>query len=183
MAVILRYQRSTATGHEPYLECLNPQPSLSLDGLHKQLDDLARLSAEAQNLKVPITSYEKMLTADGSQVLLVLVEVDSAQVLGYLKYGYKASLYFYMPRTGRVVQKDRTLCLLDFYVLEAHQRRGFGKMLFEAFLKDTEVLPEMIAYDRPSPKLLPFLSKNFALTGADLQPNRFAVFPPFLSSL
>eukprot|EP00981_Chlorochromonas_danica_P001122 scaffold247_cov172-Ochromonas_danica.AAC.37 len=92
MAVILRYQRSTATGHEPYLgivlladcaprsECLNPQPSLSLDGLHKQLDDLARLSAEAQNLKVPITSYEKMLTADGSQVLLVLVEVDSAQV-------------------------------------------------------------------------------------------------------
>lgn len=129
------------------------------------------------------TAHKVQPSAVMNNALCNLISLHGAVVLGYLKYGYKASLYFYMPRTGRVVQKDRTLCLLDFYVLQTHQRRGLGKMLFEAFLKDTEVPPEMIAYDRPSPKLLPFLTRHFALTDADLQPNRFAVFPPFFSSL
>lgn len=37
-----------------------------------------------------------------------------------------------------------------------------------------------VAYDRPSPKLLAFLSKHYDLRHGDLQPNRFMIFEGFL---
>lgn len=55
-------------------------------------------------------------------------------VLGFAKFGFK-SLFFYKPPKGNVIQADRCLCLLDFYVLEDFQRSGIGKALFEQFLK------------------------------------------------
>lgn len=41
------------------------------------------------------------------------------------------------------------------------------------------VPPAKLAYDRPSQKLLTFLSKKYDLNDAIMQPNRYAVFEPF----
>jgi GNAT superfamily N-acetyltransferase len=55
--------------------------------------------------------------------------------IGYAKYGFKTSLYFYKPPKGQMIQMDRVLCFLDFYVLESEQRNGIGKALFDKFLE------------------------------------------------
>ena len=39
--------------------------------------------------------------------------------------------------------------------------------------------PVKLAYDRPSPKLIAFLRKNYKMINHDLQPNRFAIFDGF----
>ena len=73
------------------------------------------------------------------------------------------------------------MCVLDFYVDESLQRSGFGKMLFDYMLENmNNMQPCKLAYDRPSPKLLPFLSKHYNLNAPDLQPNRFTIYPGFM---
>eukprot|EP00128_Syssomonas_multiformis_P014764 Colp12_sorted_trinity150504_noHs@21615 len=47
-------------------------------------------------------------------------------------------------------------------------------------LQNEETRPELIAYDRPSPKLLAFLSKHYSLDKYTPQANKFVVFPPAL---
>lgn len=86
---------------------------------------------QAQELKGPITSYEKLCNSDHN----ILLFLDSAQqhVLGYLKYGRK-DLFFY-EKSGKMRQLEKSLCLLDFYVLETQQRNGIGKALFDYFLQ------------------------------------------------
>lgn len=111
-------------------------------------------------------------------VVVVAVDVRGRRLVGYLKYGRK-DLYFY-SRRGVVRPFEQCLCLLDFYVLEAMQRGGLGRALCDAMLSGEGARPHEIAYDRPSPKLLPFLDKHYALTGADAQPNRFTIFAGFL---
>ncbi|RYY86961.1 GNAT family N-acetyltransferase [archaeon] len=41
----------------------------------------------------------------------------------------------------------------------------------------TGASPGQVAYDRPSPKLIPFLHKHYDLHQPDLQPNRYTIFP------
>lgn len=55
------------------------------------------------------------------------------------------------------------MCILDFYVAEACQRQGIGRQLFQAVLQDLGpgCPPALLAYDRPSPKLLTFLNKHY----------------------
>jgi hypothetical protein len=36
-----------------------------------------------------------------------------------------------------------------------------------------------MAYDRPSPKLISFMSRHFGLRDGDLQPNRYMIFEGF----
>lgn len=43
------------------------------------------------------------------------------------------------------------------------------------------VAPTEIAYDRPSPKLKPFLRRHFGLSNCLDQPNRFMVFKEYFS--
>lgn len=43
------------------------------------------------------------------------------------------------------------------------------------------VAPTDIAYDRPSPKLKPFLRRHFGLSNCLDQPNRFMVFKEYFS--
>ena len=68
------------------------------------------------------------------------------------------------------------LCVLDFYVHENCQRQGVGKKLFDHMLKDQGVEPHVLAYDRPSSKLLSFLNKYFQLASYVPQNNNFVVF-------
>ncbi|CAN0081549.1 unnamed protein product [Heterosigma akashiwo] len=68
------------------------------------------------------------------------------------------------------------LCLLDFYIFESAQRAGLGIRLFNHMLEAEGIEARKMAYDRPSPKLLPFLKKHFELHDFIPQPNRFVVF-------
>ena len=70
-------------------------------------------------------------------------------------------------------------CVLDFYVHESLQRQGVGLRIFE-FMMETENLPaHKYAYDRPSPKLLGFLRKHFALSNYSPQANNFVIFDQY----
>jgi hypothetical protein len=52
------------------------------------------------------------------------------------------------------------LCVLDFYVVEGHQRGGYGRQLFDSMLRSEVVEPQRLGYDRPSPKLIGFLRRS-----------------------
>ena len=141
----------------------------------KQLDELGCLSGVAQQLKGPITTSEKVAAAGQNQTLL-LCRDGALQVRGYIKYGPK-DLYLYR-KNGSILTCSPP-CLLDFYVHEDVQRGGLGLRLFQAMLEDLGVAPHLIAYDRPSPKLIGFMRKHFGLTKPDLQPNKFCIFECF----
>ena len=68
------------------------------------------------------------------------------------------------------------LCVLDFYVHETCQRRGYGQELFEAMLSGEKQLPHKLAYDKPTMLFLNFLKKNYGLTYFVPQVNNYVVF-------
>merc|ERR1712211_126045 len=59
------------------------------------------------------------------------------------------------------------------------QRTGHGYRLFEAMLHCESAATSMLAYDRPSPKLLGFLKRHFRLTKFRPQSNKFVVFDEY----
>merc|ERR1719213_1152051 len=71
------------------------------------------------------------------------------------------------------------LCVLDFYVHESCQRTGLGRCLFDTMLEREGVSAVQLAYDKPSPKLLPFLRKHFGLSRYQPQNNNFVIFDEF----
>lgn len=70
-------------------------------------------------------------------------------------------------------------CVLDFYVLEVCQRQGVGKALFDFALNLLSTVPQFLAYDRPSSKLVAFLAKHYGLIQGITQPNNFVIFRGF----
>lgn len=96
-----------------------------------QIDDLGRKSAAAQQLSSPITSWEKIHGSNHTVILLCAPQSSGKEVIGFIKYGTK-DLYFYR-KNGAVVSRPDTFCLLDFFV--SSQRKGYGKILFDAMLK------------------------------------------------
>eukprot|EP00913_Durusdinium_trenchii_P001992 g1842.t2 len=87
-------------------------------------------------------------------------------------------------------QEIQPLCALDFYIHERYQRSGFGRQLFDAMLAHERSSPEratsgagreLLGYDRPSPKLLSFLSKHYGLRKYKPQNNNFVVYDDFWS--
>lgn len=74
------------------------------------------------------------------------------------------------------------LCVLDFYVHESCQRQGIGFELFAFMLESEEESPHNLGYDRPSPKLLSFLRKQFNLASYAQQANNFVVFNQYFDS-
>ena len=74
------------------------------------------------------------------------------------------------------MREIKPLCVLDFYVHESVQRNGIGKQLFERMLQVEKVLPQKLGYDRPSEKLLSFLSKHYYLKKYVPQSNNYVVF-------
>mgnify|MGYP000179799578 CR=1 FL=1 len=139
------------------------------------VDKLGVESGIAQELNGPITSLDKLgeESADTHMLLVMSRAVDGGPV-GFIKYGVK-NLFFYSKRG--VVKELSCTCVLDFYVSTVLQRSGIGGELFRAMLDRIKLHPNTLAYDRPSPKLIAFLSKQYGLVNSDLQPNRFAIFP------
>ncbi|KAF9907111.1 Alpha-tubulin N-acetyltransferase 1 [Linnemannia zychae] len=103
-------------------------------------------------------------------------EEKGVYVAGMLKMGEKK--LFIVDKSGTLHEQE-VCCVLDFYVDESCQRRGFGKLLFDYMLKVEDIDPCQIAYDRPSPKLYQFLKKYFQLERHLPQPNQFAIFEGF----
>ena len=99
-----------------------------------------------------------------------------SKVLGLLTVGRKHLYYWH--RGGGTKQLD-PLCVLDFYVSDRAQRSGHGFTLFEAMLAAEGREARSLAYDRPSPKMLPFLRKHYGLIDYNEQPNNFVVFDDY----
>jgi len=163
--------------------------------LRQIIDTMGRLSAEAQGLPTIITTYSKF-TSSPDQHLYVLREAtpssknQACRVLGFLKVGVK-DLFFH-DQTGNWSEKLQPFCLLDFYVHETQQRKGFGLELINFMLKELPghanlnvkppLLASYLAFDRPSPKLIGFLKKHFRLDPPIEQNNNFVVYADFFKS-
>ncbi|TFJ80796.1 hypothetical protein NSK_007973 [Nannochloropsis salina CCMP1776] len=106
---------------------------------------------------------------------------SSFLALGLLKLG-KKHLYLTNPQ-GQLVETN-PFCLLDFFIASPWQRKGLGASLLRLALSHEGISgPHCLAFDRPSPRLLPFLAKNFALKKHRAQHNHFLVYDDFFSPL
>ena len=63
------------------------------------------------------------------------------------------------------------------------QRGGYGRKLFDAMLAHMRSEAALIAYDRPSHKLMGFLAKHFNLRSYVRQNNNYVVFDDYYSAM
>ncbi len=142
------------------------------------IDRMGVRSAVAQGLRMPnghpspVTSVSHLHGSDHRLYLVAQPDDDGRTpvLVGLLKVGTKNLFHWDVHGTMRELRSQ--FCVLDFYVHEEWQRRGIGKLLFESMLSTEAKAPEQIAYDRPSPKLLGFLSKHYGLTDYVPQQNK-----------
>lgn len=148
------------------------------ENIETVLDELGRASAKAQQLTTPITSASKLQSQKHELYLMKDGERNGGRgaVVGFLKVGYKK--LFLLDRQGMHIEAE-PLCILDFYISENMQRHGYGLQLFGFMLQHKRVEPVLMAFDRPSPKFLSFLSKHYNLTQSIPQVNNFVVFEGF----
>ncbi|XP_043995128.1 alpha-tubulin N-acetyltransferase 1 isoform X1 [Gambusia affinis] len=142
------------------------------------LDELGKASAKAQDLPAPITSASKLQFQKHQLYLMKDGESSRGRgvVVGFLKVGYKK--LFLLDRNGVHIEVE-PLCVLDFYIAENLQRHGYGLELFNFMLQHQNVEPVLLAYDRPSTKLLAFLAKHYNLRQSVPQVNNFVAFEDF----
>ena len=158
--------------------CIEALEGYAFEKFSKAVNELGISSGIAQELKGPITTIDKLI--DAKDHTLITITSPHEEIVGYLKYGVK-HLYFY--RKNGMVEECSPYCLLDFYVKEDMQRSGLGLKLFYSFLEaNNSTHPSKVAYDRPSQKLLCFVSKHFDLIHPDAQPNRYTIFEEFWAS-
>ncbi|TMS37881.1 hypothetical protein L596_004721 [Steinernema carpocapsae] len=162
----------------PSLVRLDPMrvKQLQNETIYHAIDELCKMSAQAMNLKCPLTSCEKLIVSDNT---LYLVwerneEKDVSRLMGLLKVGRK-KLFLY--DNDRNTYEGELLCLLDFYVHHASQRKGHGKALFDFMLQSERAKVERMAFDSPTVTLLAFLNKHYDLHSAIWQNTNFVVFP------
>jgi alpha-tubulin N-acetyltransferase 1 len=127
----------------------------------KIIDEMGKASAVAQELKTPVTSADKLVNSD--HIVYLMTEHDKPgyvfqichkckmffklsllitvlliflsrhfTVVGILKMGWK-KLFLYDKAGSR--SEALVYCLLDFYIHESKQRKGYGKRLIEYMLQ------------------------------------------------
>ena len=138
------------------------------------IDKMGQLSSKSQNLQTTITTTSRFFPSSHR----LFIKADKNRVLGYIKVGPKKlflrdKLFNYHER--------KTLSVLDFYVYDSVQRKGIGKQLFDYMLKYEKIDPGLLAYDRPTLRLLSFLKKNYGLDNYITQNNSFIIFDTFFS--
>ncbi|XP_051925827.1 alpha-tubulin N-acetyltransferase 1 isoform X2 [Hippocampus zosterae] len=145
------------------------------------IDELGRASAKAQKLTTPVTSATKMQSQHHQLYLMKDGESQGGRgaIVGFLKVGHKK--LFLLDPQGLHVEAE-PLCVLDFFIAENLQRHGNGLELFHFMLQHKKMEPALMAYDRPSPKLLSFLAKHYHLTQSVPQVNNFVVFDGFFQN-
>ena len=90
----------------------------------------------------------------------MFIKAQGNKAIGFIKVGYKQ---LFVRGRGGEMHEMKPLAVLDFYVDAQVQRGGYGKSLFDIMLAYMGSKPALIAYDRPSPKLMGFLAKHFGL--------------------
>ncbi|XP_061822768.1 alpha-tubulin N-acetyltransferase 1 isoform X3 [Nerophis lumbriciformis] len=142
------------------------------------IDELGKASAKAQMLTTPVTSTIKLQSQQHQLYLMKDGESNGGRgvIIGFLKVGCKK--LFLLDKKGVHVEAE-PLCVLDFFIAQNLQRHGYGLELFNFMLQDKNLEPELMAFDRPSPKLLSFLAKHYCLTQSVPQVNHFVVFEGF----
>lgn len=140
---------------------------------------LGQSSAKAQRLPTVITTYERLRLSD--HVLYLLIdETRPFHAIGFIRIGRKH--LFLMDKFGRIHEVE-PLCILDFYVHESMQRKGYGLKLFKAMLDHEGIEnPAELAIDKPSEKFSSFLRKHYRLAHSVPQSNNYCVFDGFFSS-
>ena len=146
-------------------------------GFAASFDTLGAESGVAQNLKSAITSCSKLASETSvkeSHVVYCLVDSSTSLPVGFVKIGVK---HLYLLNANNALVESDPVCVLDFYISSSCQRMGLGKVIFEAMVagevelgdgacatkNDIRDFAKKLAYDRPSPKMFPFLKKNYAL--------------------
>lgn len=138
------------------------------------------LLLKAQGLKEIITTYLKFNRNERHYLYLMKSQVNGiSSLVGMLKIGEKRLFVFdHMGKHHEI----SPLCVLDFYVVDSKQRRGFGRKLFDTMLIREKVRPEHLAIDSPSEKCLSFLKKHYGLKQPIMQTNNYVIFPGFFDN-
>jgi alpha-tubulin N-acetyltransferase 1 len=139
------------------------------------IDTMGRESSRAQGLRSTITTSVRFYSSSDNKIYL---KTEGRTVVGILKTGIRK--LFYTNEVGKIIEMS-PLCLLDFYVHESCQRSGYGKELYEYMLRNENTGPNKIAIDRPSPKMIGFMRKNYGLTDYIPQNNNFVVYRQYFS--
>mmetsp|Transcript_23784 Transcript_23784/g.30965 ORF Transcript_23784/g.30965 Transcript_23784/m.30965 type:complete len:148 (-) Transcript_23784:443-886(-) len=108
------------------IESSSPEEKTAISSI---IDEYGLKSAQAQSIKLPMTTYSKFLESDHR--MYIAYNQDEIP-LGFLRVGMK-HLYYY-DRKGKCMELD-PLCVLDFYVSEDHQRKGIGLSLVNFMLQ------------------------------------------------
>ncbi|KAK7079028.1 Alpha-tubulin N-acetyltransferase 1, partial [Halocaridina rubra] len=148
--------------------------------LYQIINAIGEASSFAQGLNNVITTAEKLQNSDHFLYLMKEDDesIDITLVVGMLKIGRKK--LFLLDHDQRT-KECAPLCVLDFYIHESRQRRGYGRRLFDYMLRDQNVKPDHMAVDKPSDKFLGFLKKHYGLWKQVPQINNFVVYDSFFS--
>ncbi|KAL4143844.1 hypothetical protein QTP88_006107 [Uroleucon formosanum] len=141
------------------------------------IDEMGKASAVAQEFKVPITSANRLVNSD--HVIYMMTEHTTPgnfAVVGFLKMGWK-KLFLYDKQASR--SEAQVYCLLDFYIHECRQRKGYGIRLIQCMLQNTGLEAKNLAIDKPTKKLFQFMWKHFQLSKSVNQGNNFVIFEEF----
>ncbi|XP_070071404.1 alpha-tubulin N-acetyltransferase 1 isoform X2 [Drosophila takahashii] len=157
-------------------QCLDATTKMS-----EIIDRLGQLSATSQGLSKPVTTAQRLRMSDNQTIYLL---ADSEQghngaVTGLLKVGTK-DLYLF-DESGQTRKVEQAPSILDFYIHESRQRAGLGKRLFQTMLSEEQWTPLKCSVDRPSEKLLGFLSKHYGLQRIIPQANNFVLYEGFFN--
>lgn len=138
------------------------------------IDTMGTLSSKAQKLKTIITTYSKFVGTNQR----LYIKTEGSKVVGILKIGERD--LFYRDQIGDI--KELTCaCVLDFYVHESCQRKGYGKEMFEKMLEYEGMEACEFAIDRPSGKLLKFLKKYYGLWEFVPQNNNYVIYEQYFT--
>jgi len=141
------------------------------------IDEMGKASAVAQELKSPVTSAAKLANSD--HVVYMMTEHNAPghfSVVGILKMGWK-KLYLFDKSGSR--SEAMVYCLLDFYIHESKQRKGYGSRLMNYMLQDIDLEAKHLAIDKPTKKLLQFMWKHYQLSKLVNQGNNFVIYEEF----
>uniref|UniRef100_A0A7E4ZVD9 Alpha-tubulin N-acetyltransferase n=1 Tax=Panagrellus redivivus TaxID=6233 RepID=A0A7E4ZVD9_PANRE len=150
----------------------------------KAIDSIGALSAKAQNLKKPLTSYDRILDNDDEQHVYIAWEQSpngiTSRILGFLKMSRRKLYLRDNAETQFIISPP---CVLDFYVHESVQHQGYGTALFTAMLTSEDCEASKVAFDKPTDALMNFLATKFGLVNPVWQSTNFLVFEEFFSDL
>ena len=96
-----------------------------------------------------------------------------------LKIGEK---HLFVHDSNGQTHEMHPLCVLDFFVCENQQRKGYGRKIYDFMLSMENTRPELLAIDRPSVKSVNFLKKHYNLRNPIPQVNNFVVFDGFFQN-